>query len=537
MKGEVERDDLSLVAARGRTRQPRDKCVERLGRAAPADGEPGGHRLDSDAKVCDRVDLVVGQLSDDGAASGQDVREPFVGEAAERFAHGAAACAEIAGELRLDQALAAAQAPTDDLLADRHVGKFGERLMLGDVRDLQSANGQQLTRCSTNRYRRRMATKRIDSGQPASALIGGIWTETQSTLADVDPSTGAELARVAACGAAEVDAAVVAAAAAAPAWSATRLADRATVLERLAALIRANHSALAETECLDTGKPLRQAQADITVAARYFEFYARASEAVYGETIPISGELLAYTLREPHGVTGHIIPWNYPAQITARTLAPALVMGNACVLKPAEDAPLTPLRIAALAHEAGLPPGVLNVVPGLGEQAGAALAEHPGLGHISFTGSPEVGRLVGRAAAESIIPVTLELGGKSPNIVFADADLERAAPTIVNSILQNAGQTCSAGSRLLVERSAQPHLVELLRERFAAVRIGRGIDDPDLGPLISAKQLERVRGYVERGRDSGRLVIGGGSPDHAGLGDGYFFPPTLFDDVAPDAPI
>jgi aldehyde dehydrogenase (NAD+)/betaine-aldehyde dehydrogenase len=294
---------------------------------------------------------------------------------------------------------------------------------------------------------------------------------------------------------------------------------------------------LAETECLDTGKPLRQAQADITVAARYFEFYARASEAVYGETIPISGELLAYTLREPHGVTGHIIPWNYPAQITARTLAPALVMGNACVLKPAEDAPLTPLRIAELAHKAGLPPGVLNVVPGLGEQAGAALAGHPGLGHISFTGSPEVGRLVGRAAAESIIPVTLELGGKSPNIVFADADLERAAPTIVNSILQNAGQTCSAGSRLLVERSAQPHLVELLRERFAAVRIGRGIDDPDLGPLISATQLERVRGYVERGRDSGRLVIGGGSPDDAGLGGGYFFPPTLFDDVAPDSPI
>ena len=184
-------------------------------------------------------------------------------------------------------------------------------------------------------------------------------------------------------------------------------------------------------------------------------------------------------------------------------------MGNTCVLKPAEDAPLTPLRIAELAREAGLPDGVLNVVPGLGETAGAALAAHPGLGHVSFTGSPEVGRSVARAAADSIVPVTLELGGKSPNIVFADANLERAAPTIVNSILQNAGQTCSAGSRLLVQRPVQARLVELIRERFAAVRLGRGVDDPDLGPLISARQLERVRGYVERAGDGARLVTGG----------------------------
>lgn len=376
----------------------------------------------------------------------------------------------------------------------------------------------------------------LDELQPTGALIAGAWSDTPATIPVLDPSTGRTLTELAACGADEVDAAVRAAEEAAPGWSATRVADRAAVLERLAALIRASHDSLALTESLDTGKPLRQARADITVAARYFEYYARTCEAVFGETIPVGPQLLAYSRREPHGVTGHIIPWNYPAQIASRTIAPALAMGNACVLKPAEDAPLTPLRIAALALEAGLPAGVLNVVPGTGEEAGAALAAHPRLGHLSFTGSPDVGRAVGRAAAASIVPVTLELGGKSPNVVFANADLERAVPTIAGSILQNAGQTCSAGSRLLVQRSVHGRVVELLRERFASVRIGPGVDDPDLGPLISAKQLDRVSGYVERAGRA-RLVAGGGRPDDPALAGGFFFEPTIFDDVSPAEPL
>jgi aldehyde dehydrogenase (NAD+)/betaine-aldehyde dehydrogenase len=217
-------------------------------------------------------------------------------------------------------------------------------------------------------------------------------------------------------------------------------------------------------------------------------------------------------------------------------VAPALAAGNACVLKPAEEAPLTPIRIGRLALEAGVPPGVLNVVPGLGETAGAALANHPRLGHLSFTGSPEVGRLVGKAAAENVVPVTLELGGKSPNIVFADANVEGAVPAIVNSILQNAGQTCSAGSRLLVERRVHDELVDAVAKRFAGTRIGPGVEDPDLGPLISRTQHERVLGFVEQAGGS-KLVCGGRAPAEERLARGFFVEPTLFDDVDPASPL
>ena len=377
----------------------------------------------------------------------------------------------------------------------------------------------------------------IDSSIRADALIGGGWTSTDDVVVDVDPATGEELAGVARCRAAEVDAAVAAAAEAAPGWRRLPTAERARTLVRLAEQIRAERESLALLESRDTGKPLRQANVDIDIAARYFEYYAHTVEALFGDTVPLSSELLVYTLREPHGVTGHIIPWNYPAQIAARTLAPALAVGNACVLKPAELAPLTPIRIAELALEAGVPPGVLNVVPGLGHEAGAALAAHPGIHHISFTGSPEVGRSIARAAADTIVPVTLELGGKSPNIVFADADLDRAVPVIAGSILQNAGQTCSAGSRLLVEQGVHGEVVERLRERFEGVRIGPGVDDPDLGPLISETQLERVEGYVEEGRRDARLVTGGSRPAEDELRRGFFFQPTLLDEVAPDARI
>ena len=218
-------------------------------------------------------------------------------------------------------------------------------------------------------------------------------------------------------------------------------------------------------------------------------------------------------------------------------MAPALAAGNCCVLKPAEEAPLTAVQLGRIALEAGLPPGALNVVPGLGEEAGAALAAHPGIDHLSFTGSVAVGKLVTKAAADNVVPVTLELGGKSPNVVFADADLDAAIPVIVNSIIQNAGQTCSAGSRLLVQDVAHDRVVAALADRFRQLRLGPGISDPDVGPLISASQLERVAGYVELGKGEAALVTGGGRPADPSLRDGYFFEPTIFDHVPPAAVI
>jgi aldehyde dehydrogenase (NAD+) len=370
------------------------------------------------------------------------------------------------------------------------------------------------------------------------ALIGGDEVKTKESFQDIDPSTGQALAEVARCGAAEVDQAVAAAREVFEStWRRIPPSERARLLRRLADLMRQELASLAEMESRDTGKPLRQARTDAEVAARYFEFYAGTVEAMYGDTIPAVADMLVYTLREPYGVTGHIVPWNYPMQIGARTVAPALAAGNCCVLKPAEEAPLTALRIGQLALEAGLPPGALNVVPGYGEEAGAALAAHPSIDHLAFTGSAEVGTLVAKAAAEHITPVTLELGGKSPNLVFADADIETAVPVIVSSIVQNAGQTCSAGSRLLVEEAVHEAVLDAVADRFRTIRIGRGIDDPDLGPLISAEQRDRVRGHVEAGRSEAELVVGGGIPDGEGLANGFFFQPTLFDQVPAEASI
>lgn len=370
-----------------------------------------------------------------------------------------------------------------------------------------------------------------------AALINGKDVETAEYFATEDPSAGKPLAEVARCGKAEIDAAVSAARDAFEGdWPRTAAAERGRALKRVAELIRRDREDLALTESRDTGKPLKQARTDVDVAARYFEFYGGTIDAFYGETIPVSDEITAYTFREPLGVTGHIVPWNYPIQIGARTVAPALAVGNCCVLKPAEEAPLTALRLGKLCLEAGIPAGVLNVVPGFGEEAGGPLAAHPDVDHVSFTGSVEVGKLVQKAAAENVVPVALELGGKSPNVVFADADLEAAVPVIVNSILQNAGQTCSAGSRLLVHEGAHDEAVRAIAGRFEKVRIGAGPDDPDLGPLISRKQLDRVRGFVDGARDAGaRLVFGGTEPK--GMDGGYYFSPTLFDDVPPDAPI
>ena len=370
------------------------------------------------------------------------------------------------------------------------------------------------------------------------AIIGGERVSPERSFEDIDPSTGRPCALVARCGESEVDRAVEAARAAHEGtWRRSTPAERARVLHRISRLLTEHREEIARLESLDTGKPLSQARTDATVAARYFEFYANTIESFYGDTIPALSDTFVYTLREPHGVTGHIIPWNYPIQISCRSVAPALATGNCCVLKPAEEAPLTALRLGELALEAGLPPGALNVVPGYGEEAGAALAAHPGIDHLAFTGSVEVGRLVGKSAAENVIPVTLELGGKSPNIVLADADLERAVPVIVNSIIQNAGQTCSAGSRLLVEGRLHDEVVERVAARFREIRIGPGPRDPDLGPIISEAQRERVKSYVQTGLGEARLVTGGGVPENPGLPGGFYFEPTLFDGVGPEATI
>src|SRR3569623_120581 len=256
-----------------------------------------------------------------------------------------------------------------------------------------------------------------------------------------------------------------------------------------------------------------------------------AADMVMGETIPYLDGYTVYTLREPHGVTGHIIPWNYPMQVLGRSVGGALTMGNAVVLKPAEEACLTAIAFARIAAEAGLPEGALNVVPGLGEEAGAALTAHPGISHISFTGSVPVGQIIQRAAAQNVVPVTLELGGKSPQLVFADADLERALPFLVNAGIQNAGQTCSASSRILVERSIHDQLLARMTERYRALRVGPAIADLDLGPMVSERQKEVVAGFL--GDLGGADVAARGSIDADAPAGGHFLQPTLLSGVAP----
>lgn len=369
--------------------------------------------------------------------------------------------------------------------------------------------------------------------QQIGAFVNGKPVLTDAAVPVIDPSTGHAFAETADCGPEQIDEAVSAARDASDSWGKVATAERARILRRIAGLIERELDVLAPLEAQQTGKPLKQARRDTEITARYFDFYASAIETFYGSTIPLNDETLIYTQWQPHGVTAHIIPWNYPLQILGRSIAPSLAMGNGCVLKPAEETPLTALHLAELAVEAGLPTGLFNVVPGYGESAGAALTSHPGISHISFTGSVEVGRIISHAAARRTIPVTMELGGKSPNIVFADADLDRAIPILVNAILQNAGQTCSAGSRLLVQDSIHDELLDRISEAFGSVDIGPALSDPTLGPLISAQQRARVLEYVELARDGGSIRYGGEALNGASLGDGYFVQPTLIDNVDP----
>ena len=351
----------------------------------------------------------------------------------------------------------------------------------------------------------------------------------------IDPADSKVFATIPRSGATEVDEAVGAARAAfrGP-WGRATATERGRLLTKFAQSILDHQPELAELECRDTGKPISQARTDIAACARYFEYYAGAADKLHGETIPYAAGTTVMAVRVPHGVTGHIIPWNYPAQIFGRSVGAALAAGNACVVKPAEDACLTPLRMAALALQCGLPRGALNIVCGLGSEAGAALSAHAGIQHISFTGSPETGALVAQAAARRHAPVTLELGGKSPQILFADADLAQAVPVIVSAIIQAAGQTCTAGSRVLIERPLYERALGLIGARFDALRVGPGLHDPDVGPLINRRQQQKVRQMVEAARADGVRVAGRAGLSSSVSPDGCFVEPTLFADVPAD---
>ena len=370
---------------------------------------------------------------------------------------------------------------------------------------------------------------------PAEVFIGGRWFLPASgeTLPLEDPSTGKEIGRIARGSAEDIDNAVTAAQEAlAGEWGALAAAERGRILMRLSWLISQKVEELAEIEATDVGKPLAQARNDAIALARYMEFYGGAADKLMGETIPFQNGFTVYTLREPHGVTGHIVPWNYPMQIIGRSVGAALAMGNACVLKPAEEACLSALAFADLARQAGLPDGALNVVPGLGEEAGAALTAHKGVQHLSFTGSVGVGKLVQTAAAQNIVPVTLELGGKSPQVVFEDADLEKALPFLVNAGIQNAGQTCSASSRILVHESLYDELCTHMAAAYDGLKVGPAMADLNVGPLISARQKEIVESFLAM-TDENHILSRGRIVEDAPDG-GHYVAPTLVSGVGPD---
>ena len=358
-------------------------------------------------------------------------------------------------------------------------------------------------------------------------FIAGTWRAGAGgeTLPLINPSDGSLLAEIARGGKADIDAAVQAAQAALDgAWGKLTATERGRLLLKMSALVLEQADELARLEALDVGKPLKQGRADAVALARYLEFYGGAADKVHGETLPFAAGYTALTLREPHGVTAHIVPWNYPMQIIGRSVGAALAMGNACVLKPAEEACLTAIAFTRIAEQAGLPAGALNLVPGLGEEAGAALAAHRGVHHISFTGSVAVGALIQAAAAKNAVPVTLELGGKSPQLVFDDADLDAALPFLVNAGIQNAGQTCSAASRILVQRGVFDTVAARMAERYRALRVGPALQDPDVGPVISERQREIVRGYLALAAESGVRIL---AQPALPAGPGYWVPPTL----------
>ena len=365
-------------------------------------------------------------------------------------------------------------------------------------------------------------------GKPVGAL-------SQRTLEVKSPETGRVIARIPRSDVAEVDLAVQAARRSINGeWGAMSALERGRLLTKLGEMTLARIDELAEIEALDTGKPLALAKNDITALARYFEFYGGAADKVHGEVIPYLSGYAVSVLKERAGVVAHIIPWNYPAQMLGRTVAPALTMGNACVVKPAEEACLTSLRFAELAARCGLPAGALNVVTGLGFEAGAALSSHTDINMITFTGSPAVGSQIQSAAAQNHVKCVLELGGKSPQVVFDDADLDRAIPAILNGIVQNAGQTCSAGSRVLVQKKISSNVSQRLADGFSTMTAGPSNSNPTCGPIITRKQYELVRKCIDDAKHRGVPVIGEGTLDSNCSANGNYVAPICFGPVAAD---
>ncbi len=374
--------------------------------------------------------------------------------------------------------------------------------------------------------------------QPVKMLIGGQWVPAASgkTFATINPATGTVLAQVAEGDREDINRAVAAARKAFEGgpWPKLTPSQRGRLLWRLADLIEQHADELAQLETLDNGKPIKYSKAaDIPMTADHFRYFAGWATKLEGETIPVSiPNMFTYTLREPVGVVGQIIPWNFPVQMAAWKLAPALACGNTVVLKPAEQTPLSALRLGELICEAGFPEGVVNIVPGFGETAGAALAAHQDVDKIAFTGSTEVGKKILQASAGNLKRVTLELGGKSPNIIFPDADLRYAVRGAMTAIFFNQGQICTAGSRLFVHRSIYDQVLSGLSEVAQKMKMGAGIDPTtDMGPLVSQEQLERVTGYIEAGKSEGAVAITGGKRVGAELANGYFVEPTVFDKV------
>jgi len=360
----------------------------------------------------------------------------------------------------------------------------------------------------------------------AHMIIGGKTCQAVSgeTLEVRSPVDGQVFEHIPRGQAADIDLAVRAARAALSSdWGKLNASERGRLMMKLSHLVTEHGEELALLEAKDTGKPMTTARNDMIVLARYFEFYGGAADKVHGEVIPFLNGYQVNLLREPLGVTAHIIPWNYPAQMMGRSIAPALAMGNAVVVKPAEDACMSCLRIAELALEAGFPAGALNIVSGLGEEAGAALSNHPDINFISFTGSNEVG-----------VKCTLELGGKSPHVVFEDANLELAAATVVRGIIQNTGQTCTAGSRLLVQQSIHDKFVALVAEKFKQVRVGTPEMNLDCGPVVNPTQQQRVNRFIEQAKAAGLPVLAQGQIDPGVPAGGYYVMPTFFGNVPAD---
>lgn len=382
------------------------------------------------------------------------------------------------------------------------------------------------------------ANRIVPDNLPDYMIIGGekVKAADGRAIETYDPATGRQIGEVPAGSVADADQAIACAKAALHGeWRQTTPVQRGRTLARVAARLRRDAERFAAVETLDSGKPLAESRGDVETAAYYFEYYAGMADKLQGDSIPLGQDFMSFTLHEPVGVTSHIIPWNFPLVTTARGLAPALAAGNTAVVKPATQTPLTAIMLAEIMEQEGLPAGVNNVVTGSGGTLGTPLTANPDIAHVTFTGSVETGKTVMRHASDAIASVTLELGGKSPLVVLADADLDAAVAGILKAIYMNAGQVCSAGSRLVIERSVHAALMERLVPAAEALSVGHGLDDPQLGPLVSPGQRDSVSAFVEGARSRGvEIATGGRALELPGLEQGCFYAPTILDDLPDD---